>query len=399
LLTGRYPFRTDVSVWPRQALIEEDRMTIASLLKSGGYRTVMIGKWHLGFDEQGYDQPLPGGPADRGFDDFFGIRASTDIPPYFYIRGDRAVEPPTEQISDNRSPGWSPIQGAFWRGGGIAPNLKLEDVLPRFIDESIAAIQSHGNRPGESPLFLYVALPAPHTPWLPGDRFAGRSGAGMYGDFLMMVDHEIGRVLQALDQAGMADETLVIFTSDNGPVWYSVDAERFGHDSAGGLRGMKGDVWEAGHRMPFLVRWPGKVEPGSVSRQVICFTDLLATFAAILRSELPRDAGEDSFNVLPVLLGDQPDDKPIRPAVVVPAMTGMFSIRSGPWKLIDGLGSGGFSQPRRIEPEPGGPAGQLYHLDDDPGETKNLWLEQPAVRERLLAELKQVLALSRSRPE
>jgi arylsulfatase A len=173
----------------------------------------------------------------------------------------------------------------------------------------------------------------------------------MYGDFLMMVDHQIGRILKALDQAGMADETLVIFTSDNGPVWYPTDVERFGHDSAGGLRGMKGDVWEAGHRMPFIVRWPGKVQRGSVSRQVICFTDLLATFAAILDTELPRDAGEDSFDVLPVLLGAQPDDKPIRPAVVVPAMTGMFSIRSGPWKLIDGLGSGGFSQPRRIEPE------------------------------------------------
>jgi arylsulfatase A len=399
LLTGRYPFRTDVSVWPRQALIEEGRMTVASLLQSGGYRTVMIGKWHLGFDEQGYDQPLPGGPANRGFDQFFGIRASTDIPPYFYIRGDRAVELPTEQISDNQSPGWSPIQGAFWRSGGIAPNLKLEDVLPRFTDESIAAIQSHGNRPGKSPLFLYVALPAPHTPWLPSEPFAGRSPAGMYGDFLMMVDHEIGRVLKTLDQAGMADDTLVIFTSDNGPVWYPVDVERFGHDSAGGLRGMKGDVWEAGHRMPFIVRWPGKVEPGSVSRQVISFTDLLATFAAILDTELPRDAGEDSFNVLPVLLGDQPDDKPIRPAVVVPAMTGMLSIRSGPWKLIEGLGSGGFSQPRRIEPEPGGPAGQLYHLDDDPGETKNLWLARPDIRDRLLAELKQVRTSGRSRPE
>jgi len=399
LLTGRYPFRTDVSVWPRQALIEEGRMTIASLLQSGGYRTVMVGKWHLGFDEQGYDQPLPGGPADRGFEEFFGIRASTDIPPYFYIRGDRAVEPPTGQIGDNQSPGWSPIQGAFWRGGGIAPDLKLEDVLPRFTDESIAAIESHGNRPGKSPLFLYVALPAPHTPWLPSEPFAGRSGAGMYGDFLMMVDHEIGRILTALDQAGMADDTLVLFASDNGPVWYPADVQRFGHDSAGGLRGMKGDAWEAGHRMPFIVRWPGKVPPGSVSRQVICFTDLLATFAAILDTALPRSAGEDSFSLLPVLLGEQPEQEPIRPPIIIPALTGMLSIRSGPWKLIDGLGSGGFSPPRRIEPEPGGPAGQLYHLDDDPGETKNLWEQEPSIRARLLEALNHVRTTSRTRPE
>lgn len=399
LLTGRYPFRTDVSVWPRQAVIEEGRMTIASLLQGGGYRTVMVGKWHLGFEERGYDEPLPGGPADRGFDEFFGIRASTDIPPYFYIRGDRAVEPPTERIAGNQSPGWSPIQGAFWRGGGIAPNLTLEDVLPRFTEESIGAITSHGDRGAEQPLFLYVALPAPHTPWLPSKAFAGRSGAGMYGDFMMMVDHEIGRILQTLDDAGMADDALVIFTSDNGPVWYPGDVERFGHDSAGGLRGMKGDAWEAGHRMPFVVRWPGKVEPGSVSPQVISFTDLLATFAAVLDVDLPRGAGEDSFNVLPVLLGDQPDEKPIRPPVVVPALTGMLSIRSGPWKLIDGLGSGGFSRPRRIEPESDGPAGQLYQLEDDPGETKNLWQERPEIRDRLLAELKQIRTSGRTRAE
>lgn len=390
LLTGRYPFRTDVTVWPQQALIEEGRMTIASLLQSGGYRTAMVGKWHLGFDEQGYDQRLPGGPVDRGFDQFFGMRASTDIPPYFYIRGDRAVQPPTDQIDDNQSPGWSPIQGAFWRGGGIAPNLKLEDVLPRFIDESIAAIESHGNRSDKQPLFLYVALPAPHTPWLPSESFEGRSGAGMYGDFLMMVDHEIGRVLKALDQTDMADDTLVVFTSDNGPVWYPADVERFGHDSAGGLRGMKGDAWEAGHRMPFIVRWPDKVPPGSVSRQVICFTDLLATFAAILETELPGDAGEDSYSLLPVLMGKHPEHEPIRPPVVIPALTGMLSIRCGPWKLIEGLGSGGFSHPRRMEPEPGGPIGQLYHLDNDPGETENLWLERPDIRDRLLSELNRI---------
>jgi len=262
LLTGCYPFRTDVSVWPRKPVIDRGQMTIASLLKSRGYRTAMVGKWHLGFDERGYDKPLRGGPVDRGFDSFFGIRASTDIPPYFYIRGDRAVEAPTGHIEASHSEGWSRVQGAFWRAGGIAPDLKLENVLPRFTGEAIRVIGEHGKNGGDRPLMLYFAYPSPHTPWLPSQDLAGRSGAGMYGDFAMMVDAMIGRVLAALDDAGMAENTLVIFTSDNGPVWYDKDVERFGHDSAGGLRGMKGDAWEAGHRMPLIVRWPGQVAPG-----------------------------------------------------------------------------------------------------------------------------------------
>ncbi len=220
LLTGRYPFRIDVSVWPKQPLIEEGRMTIASLFKSQGYRTAMVGKWHLGFLEQGYDRPLSGGPVDRGFDSFFGIRASTDIPPYFYIRGDRAVAPPTDHIEAHRSAGWSPIQGAFWRAGGIAPGLELKDVLPRFTDEAIQVIKDNARTRKEQPLMLYLAFPSPHTPWLPAPEFKGASGAGLYGDFMAMVDAMIGRVLATLDNAGMTDDTLVIFTSDNGPVWY-----------------------------------------------------------------------------------------------------------------------------------------------------------------------------------
>ena len=281
LLTGRYPFRTDVSRWPQQPLIEVGQMTIASLLKSQGYRTAMVGKWHLGFREDGYDQPLPGGPVACGFDTYFGFRASTDIPPYFYIRGDRAVTPPTDHIEARHSPGWAPIQGEFWREGGIAPGLVLKDVLPRLTEEALQVIkaQAQANQDGRKPFLLYFAPTAPHTPWLPSPEFVGKSGAGMYGDFTMMVDAEIGRILAALDQSGLAGETLVIFTSDNGPVWYETDVERLGHASAGAWRGMKSDAWEGGHRMPFIVRWPGRVNAGTVSEQPICFTDLLATFA------------------------------------------------------------------------------------------------------------------------
>ncbi len=396
LLTGCHPFRTDVSVWRKQPLIKQGQATIASVLKSQGYRTAMVGKWHLGFKEDGYDKPLPGGPVDVGFDSYFGIRASTDIPPYFYIRNNRAVAPPTDFIEANDSAGWSPIQGAFWRKGGIAPGLELKDVLPRFTDEAIEVIEDHAG--ADKPLMLYLAYPAPHTPWLPSKEFDGKSKAGMYGDFMVMVDAMIGRVLEALDAAGMAENTLLVFSSDNGPVWYDTDVERFGHDSSGGLRGMKGDAWETGHRMPFIVRWPGKVKPGSVSKQTICFTDMMATFAAASGAALSEAAGPDSFSILPVLQGKQPEDEPIRGPVVIPSANGAYSIRSGPWKLIDRLGSGGFSKPARVAPAPGGPEGQLYNLEKDVGETENLYLQHPEIVQRLKKELARIRAAGRTRP-
>ncbi len=396
LMTGRFPFRTDVSKWPQQALIEEGQETIATLLRRAGYATAMVGKWHLGFDEQGYDQPLPGGPVDRGFDSFFGIRASTDIPPYFYIAGDRAVSPPTNRIADNHSDGWSPIQGEFWRAGGIAPGLALKDVLPRFTEEAIKVIRGHAAEDDSKPMFLYLAFPAPHTPWLPSAEFQEESGAGMYGDFAMMVDAMIGRVLASLKHAGMEDDTLVVFTSDNGPVWYQHDVERFGHDSSGGLRGMKADAWECGHRMPLIVKWPGKVAPHSESDQLLCFTDLMATFAAITQTEMPEDAGPDSFDLLPVLTGQA--EASARQSLLMQTASGMWAVRRGPWKLITGLGSGGFSEPKRINPGPGDPQGQLYNLDRDRGETNNLYLKEPERVAELLSELHRLQTDSFSRP-
>ncbi len=393
LMTGRFPFRTDLSNWRKKPTIEKERVTVPSMLRSRGYHTAMVGKWHLGFQENGYQNPLPGGPVDRGFDSYFGIRASTDIPPYFYIRDDHAVDPPTDSISASFSEGWSPIQGAFWRAGGIAPGLELQDVLPLFTDEAVAVIhahtldEAHKNRP----LMLYLAYPAPHTPWLPSPEYEGKSGAGMYGDFLAMVDAEIGRVLKALDDAGISENTLLLFSSDNGPVWYDTDVDRFGHDASGGLRGMKGDAWEGGHRMPFIVRWPTKVKGGSVTDQTIGFTDILATLAEVAGADLQEDAGPDSYSFLPVLLGSQQEDQPIRPPLVLKSANGTLMIRSGEWKLIDQLGSGGFSKPRHLEPGPGDPAGQLYNLAEDPAETKNQYSERPDIVARLQSEMKQIV--------
>jgi len=217
----------------------------------------------------------------------------------------------------------------------------------------------------------------------------------MYGDFVMQVDDGVGRVLDALRENGMAGNTLVIFTSDNGPVWFPTDVARFSHRSAGPLRGMKSDSWEGGHRMPFIARWPGQIPPNTVSRQLICHTDLLATFAAIVGQSLPDDAGEDSFNILPALLN--PDlQKPIHDSLVLTNRAAV--IRQGPWKLITHLGSGGFSEPRKVEPTPGGPTGQLYNLDQDLAETTNLWTAQPQLVAQLQKLLRQIKQQGRSRP-
>ena len=402
LMTGIYPFRADTNQWRKQPSIEAGQTTIASLLNEQGYETAMVGKWHLGFDEQGYEKPMNGGPVDVGFDSFFGIRASTDIPPYYYIRDRKVVSAPTQAIPANRSEGWSPIQGAFWREGGISPNLELKDVLPDFTREAVAVIDNHAlrqrNGKSNAPLMLYLASPAPHTPWLPSPEFVGNSEASMYGDFTNMVDANVGVVLKALEKNKMSDDTLLIFTSDNGPVWYEQDVQRYQHDSSGGLRGMKADAWECGHRMPFLVRWPGTVAAGTVSKQTISFTDLLATFADLTHQQLPDEAGVDSFSFLSVLRGEQPENQPVHPNLVVAAGRKGFTIREGDWKYIDMLGSGGFSKPNRIKPQPGGPQNQLYNLKTDPAETKNLTLKHPEISKRLRKSLTKIVDSGRSRP-
>lgn len=391
LMTGRYPFRANVNVWRKQPLIKEGQTTIASLLKRQGYRTAMIGKWHLGFAENGYDRPLPGGPVDVGFDSFFGIRASTDIPPYFYIRDDQAVQPPTREISARNTPGWTTIQGEFWRAGLIAEDMELEDVLPRFTDEAVSVIERHHAKTPDDPLFLYLAYPAPHTPWLPSSEFAGKSQVGLYGDFMEMVDAMIGRVLNELDKQGMKDNTLVVFTSDNGPVWYDADVQRLAHDSAGPWRGMKADAWEAGHRMPFIVRWPGHVAENTTSEQTVCFTDLMATFAAITGTTLQKDEGPDSFDFSPALRGESSDASTRRMELPMRSGSGLMTIREGKWKLIQGLGSGGFSKPRKVQPEPDGPTGQLYDLEADPQESKNVYLKYPEIVKRLEGVLEELV--------
>lgn len=388
LLTGRHPHRENMVDWTDRALIDPDQTTLASLLDDRGYATYMVGKWHLGFDGgMDYDcsEPLRGGPVDRGFDRYFGLPSSLDIPPYFYIRDDRCVMAPTDSIGDNQSEDeiWTDIQGAFWRGGAIAPNFEHDEVLPRLEEETIAYVNRHEEQEGEPPLFLYLALTAPHTPWLPPDSLEGTSDAGLYGDFVAQVDGVVGRVMNALQHQGMSENTLVLFASDNGPVWYEEDEQHFDHRSTHIYRGMKGDAWEGGHRMPFVARWPDHVPAGTTSDQLVTFTDLVATVADLTGPVLPGDS-TDGFSVAPVLTAER--DTIPRDGAVIKARN-YLTVRDGPWKLIPGLGSGGFTDPRTRKPAAGEPAGQLYHLGNDPREENNLYDERPEVVERLTEQM------------
>jgi arylsulfatase A len=399
ILTGRYCWRTSLKSGVLDGysplLIEPGRLTLPALLKEHGYRTACIGKWHLGMGTvkpADFGKPLRPGPNAVGFDTFFGIPASLDMPPYVFVENEAVTEAPTATIaaSEMRRKGG----GGFWRAGAIAPGFRHVDVLPQLTDRAVAHIQKQSP---EKPFFLYLALSAPHTPWMPTDEFRGKSGAGYYGDFVAQVDATLGRVVRALDDARLADDTLLIFTSDNGAHWLPSDIQQWHHRANDDLRGQKADIWDGGHRVPFVVRWPGKVAAGSTSKDTICLTDFLATAADLVGATLTADAGEDSFDLLPVLLGRKLE-QPVREAVVHHSGDGTFGIRQGPWKLCLALGSHGFSDPKNVKPQPGGPQGQLYNLDDDPEEKHNLWLEKPEVVKRLTALLDKYKADGRSRP-
>lgn len=399
LLTGRYCWRSSLKRGVLNgyapALIEPKRLTVPSLLKQHGYVTAGFGKWHLGLGEAAktdFSKPLKPGPLSVGFDSFFGIPASLDMPPYVFLDNEGVLEAPTETIANSamRRNGGK----GFWRGGAIAPHFKHIDVLPTITDRATAFV---ARQTAEKPFFLYLALTGPHTPWMPTEEFRGKSQAGYYGDFVAQVDASVGRVLKALDDTKLSDNTLLIFTSDNGAHWLPEDIEKWGHRANDGWRGQKADLWDGGHRVPFLVRWPGHVAPGVTSKELTCLTDVLATVAAVVDAKLPDDAGEDSFSFLPALRGDKLD-RPIREAIVHHSGDGSFAIRRGPWKLATALGSHGFSVPRDIKPKPGEAKGQLYNLDDDPREQNNLWLKKPEMVAQLTELLDKYKREGRSRP-
>jgi arylsulfatase A-like enzyme len=325
-----------------------------------------------------YAQEFRPSPNEYGFDEFFGIPASLDMPPYVFIDNHRAVEPPTSTIADNGEI----KRGPYWRGGPRAPSFQMEEVVPAIVKRACEFVEKE-----KGPFFAYVPLPAPHTPWVPSKPFQGKSKAGLYGDFVEEVDASIGRILASLERTGKAKNTLVIVTSDNGAPWETRDArEAAGHLANANWRGQKADIQEAGHRIPFMVRWPGQVKPGTVSDQTICLTDIFATVAQVEGIALTREMGEDSVSFLPVLTGKQKG--PLREAVVHHSANGIFAIRQGDWKLVLGRGSGGFTAPVKIDPKPGEPTVELYNLKADPHEDKNVYDSHPQIVTRLSALLK-----------
>ncbi len=395
VLTGRYCWRTrlksGVGSGYSPALIEPGRETIASLLKRvKNYRTGGFGKWHLGLGDAAkvnYSQEFRPSPNENGFDEYFGIPASLDMPPYVFIENRRAVEQPTATIEDNGEI----KRGPYWRGGPRAPSFQMEAVLPAIVKRACAFVEKE-----KGPIFAYIPLPAPHTPWVPSKPFQGKSKSGLYGDFVEQVDASIGMILSALERGGKTKNTLVIVTSDNGAPWEARDAkEAAGHWANADWRGQKADIQEAGHRIPFLVRWPGRVKPGTVSNQTICLTDIFATIADVQGIPLTASMAEDSVSILPALEGRAKG--PLREAVVHHSANGLFSIRQGDWKLVLGRGSGGFTDPAKIVPSAGEPAGELYNLRADPHEDRNLYAANPDIVTRLTGLLRKYEESGRSR--
>jgi arylsulfatase A-like enzyme len=397
LLTGRYAWRTSLKKGVLKGysplLIDTDRSTIASMLRKKGYATAAIGKWHLGLGSEAvtdYSKPLSPGPNDVGFDYFWGIPASLDMAPYTYVENDRILtsfDGEETGDSEKRRDGGD----GFWRAGPVARGFVHEQVLPRITARSEEYIREHVEAAGEQPFFLYMPLSAPHTPWLPVPEFIGKSGAGYYGDFAAQVDHSVGRIMQVLEDTGVADNTIVVFTSDNGAHWTPEDIEKWGHRANMEYRGQKADIHEGGHRVPLIVSWPGRVPAASSSGHLTALTDLYATIAEVAGAKPGADDGVDSETILPELLGDSGGQAPRSP-VVHHSVRGMFAIRDGDWKLVEGLGSGGFTPPAVIEQTEGGPAGQLFNLADDPFERSDLYTERPDIVERLTRTLAEIRA-------
>jgi arylsulfatase A-like enzyme len=385
LLTGRYCWRgslkKSVCFGYDPLLIELGRLNLASLLKQSDFSTAVIGKWHLGLGgnkKADYSKALNPGPNQIGFDYFLGFPAALNMKPYVIVENDRALAPPTDFMPASLPQRFG--GPGEWEAGPCAPGFKHIEVQPRFTSKAVEFI---GRQKKEKPFFLYFPLSGPHEPWVPTREFRGKSKAGPYGDYVQQMDATLGQIMKALDDGGHGDNTLLIFASDNGADWLPEEIKLFNHKANGDWRGEKGDIWEGGHRVPFIARWPGKIKPSTTSDETLCLTDLLATMATIVGAKLPDDSAEDSFNFLPILLGEN-QARPIRNSVIYHSFDGSFGIRQGPWVLSPTLGSRGFSKPAQVMPIRGGPEGQLYNLKDDPGQTRNLWLAQPDQVRRLV---------------
>ena len=428
LLTGRYNWRSRLKrsvlggLSPR--LIEPGRETIASWLGQKGYHSACVGKWHLGMDwvvkpgkqvseysiesrdqvfNVDYSKPIANGPNAVGFDYYFGISASLDMVPYAFIEQDRVTELPT-QDRDFAMMHQRDEDRRRTRKGPTAPGFDAADVLPEIAEKSVAYIDRRAQSAKSTgddrhPFFLYVPFASPHTPILPTEPWQGESEINPYADFVMETDWAVGEILKALDRNGLTDDTLIVFTSDNGcsPQARFEELAEHDHFPSGPFRGHKADLFEGGHRIPLAVRWPGEIPAGGESAQLVCQTDLFATAAAVVGADLPDDAAEDSYSFLASAKDPSADSD--RDHVVSHSINGSFAIREGDWKLMLCPDSGGWSAPRPgSNPARDLASRQLYHLGDDPGEQQNRIAEEEAQAERLLMRLEEIVRQGRSTP-
>jgi arylsulfatase A-like enzyme len=402
MLTGQYSWRRDVPGLNKGVaeggsplLIPTDMPTAPGLLKAAGYQTAVIGKWHLGFGESkpNFNIELRPGPLEIGFHEYFGLPATNDRIPTVLIRDHKVIGlDPNDPIEytynkeEAKERGLSPFAAGRNRigfaKGGKAAWWKDTELADTFTRESVEFVE----RNKEKPFFLFFAPHDVHAPIIPHPRFVGKSGVSLRADMLMELDWSVGQLLDTLEKHGLAKNTLVIFSSDNGPVWYPQDERRFEHESNGPLRGMKIDLWEGAHRVPFLVRWPGHVPANTVRDELFCFTDVLATCAAVLGRELPEGAGEDSVNQWPVWQNDA-TEQPQRESLIIERRM----VRHQQWKLIRGNPNGGLT--RFADPKPEVPASQvlLFDLQSDLGETTNVADQHPEQVERMLQMLQDAI--------
>ena len=439
ILTGRMPFRTGMggvfTGVDGPCLIKEDRLTLPQMLREIGYSTALVGKWHLGMtflDAEGrpvhelelpvetreqratagvervrrvdFSRPVSDGPLHRGFDSFFGtVACPTTDWLYAWIEGDRVPVPPDKLL--DRGPLPKHPYANDNRRGLIALDYDLEQVDLAFLDRSVQFLEDHAERTPEKPFFLFHSMQAVHLPSFAAPRFAGASGAGPHGDFLFEMDHVVGELMAALDRLDLARDTLVLFTSDNGPEVTTAYHMRqdHGHDGARPWRGLKRDQWEGGHRVPAIARWPGRIPAGSTTDQTFCLTDIMATLAALTHYDLPAGAAEDSFDFSALFTGSE-IDFPIREFTLHQTNRLALAIRRGEWKYLDHTGSGGndYTRPQlagfALDDGVTGAPAQLYNLADDPGETRNLYAAEPEIARQLKAELDALVATGRSAP-
>lgn len=414
VLTGRYCWRTRLKKGVlsgfAEPLIEKGRLTIGEMLQEKGYTTAAIGKWHLGqtwhvtgdnpqpkaeSGEIDWDKPMIDGPLQHGFDYHYGIPK----PAWGFVENDRVVEKPTEafDLSDI---------GPYLIGpnnitGMRPPGYEHEQMLPRFTEKAVSFIEEQAA--ARNPFFIYWTPLTPHKPVVPNKEFVGKSEAGLYGDFVVELDHRVGQIMDALDRTGAADNTLLIFTADNGPENTCYDRiQEHDHYSMGDWRGVKRDTWEGGHREPFIARWPARIPSGSVSDEIICLVDLMATAAAIVEYDLPDAAGEDSVDILPALVGEAVDS-PLREATVHHACSGHLAIRQGDWVYIDNdTGDSNNTEPdwfrEQLGAEKNTSFGVLYNLKEDPTERFNVIEKHPQVAEALKGLLERYRSEGRSVP-